>query len=574
MNRHYLDLVYMRRFTLLMSAVIAGILAWSLSQFLLREAPTFRSTVSITMQPSDEELSFNRAFMGVSQFNPPTIIAQSHVERLLSVPVKERAIALVLEAQGGVLSASEPSSFDKLKTAFWQKWNTLNYGYFTPLTPQQDLLNQMTQAIKLEIVEGSYIIQIEVSYPYPDLAAEIANAYAQAYIEVAREEFGLEAGKIRTVVDGLVENRRAELEALNQRRSDLQRELGVGDLTVQWGLLLNAQQTALEAVQTARVDLEIAQQRLAQLRTSTKSAATTELVQRLQQELTLSTIDLAGLEQRLPLLEASARSASADVSNFVVKQQRVGEIDAEIDAVSISLAELQSTRMAIDLSNEAQLSQVRVVNPAIVPLYPASPKVLINTVIAVIVGGLLALFPVIISDALGNRINTQFDFSNEVPGRLLPPAGKRLGRDAAEYSKSGRSSRRLKQFAEGLGKALGRDGAWRMGRIYVTGYSSDVDVAALTACVSAAVDLLNKSKERSVDCEVIALPEVTRIVDLSAYESGVLVVGVAPGTAAEGELAEFHPAAPHELGFASRRDAKTAATPRGISGKPYFVKWG
>ena len=132
MLRHLLELLRTSHRMILASAVAAGLVALVLSVVLLNARPLYEASVTVSMEPSEEELRFNRSFMGVSQFNPATIIAQSHIERLLSRPVAERALEL-LTADLGQIPARPPSLLSALSTRVWQVWNTLNYGYSVQL---------------------------------------------------------------------------------------------------------------------------------------------------------------------------------------------------------------------------------------------------------------------------------------------------------------------------------------------------------------------------------------------------------------------------------------------------------
>ena len=89
---HYRELLRHFWKTIVIGALVAGGLTLALSMLLLRAAPIYEASVTLNMQPSTEELRFNSSFLGVSQFNPATIIAQTHIERLLSRKVAGRAI--------------------------------------------------------------------------------------------------------------------------------------------------------------------------------------------------------------------------------------------------------------------------------------------------------------------------------------------------------------------------------------------------------------------------------------------------------------------------------------------------
>src|SRR5690606_26645942 len=158
MFNHYTDLLRHYRKTLVLGALVAGILTLILSLVAQKIMPIYEATVTLNMQPSEEELRFNSGFMGVSQFNPATIIVQTHIERLLSQQVANRALDILIEQSGGALPVVPPTAFDRFKAEFRRWYNILNYGYFV-VPPQRDaFVTDLINATEVEYVEGSYIL--------------------------------------------------------------------------------------------------------------------------------------------------------------------------------------------------------------------------------------------------------------------------------------------------------------------------------------------------------------------------------------------------------------------------------
>jgi uncharacterized protein involved in exopolysaccharide biosynthesis len=537
---HFGELLAMNRRRVVAVSLIAALVTFVISEILLVESPVYKSTVSITMQPSDEELTFNRAFMGVSQFNPATVIAQSHVERLLSRPVRQRTVEILLEGTDAALGTAEQSAFERFRAWFWRTWNTINYGFYVPLTPEEELDVQLQEAVSLEIVEGSYIILIEAAYEDPVWAAAIANAYAQAYVEIAQEDFHEDASEIQTLVNGLIERREAELDVLVAERGELQRTLGVGDVSIQWELLLNEQQRANGAMEDARIEAELSRSRADNLRQAVAEAGTAEIAQRMNEELAMSLVAVSSDEQRLELLQDAAAQADAAIADFVGRQSQIEEIDLRINAISANLADLQSRRVALDLSNEARLSQVRVIDPASIPRYPTFPKVFLNTVTAAIVGAILAALPILLGDAVSTRMTTYFDLRNAVPGAALPTMTRSLAREARRYLRSGgKPPRKLRAFAERLGQQMGRDGWWSNEQILVAAFSEDDSADDAADVLRASIAFLTSKFANGTGLEVTKLPEAPAVTDWEAREDTPLVLVVGSNEAEGAEIRDF-----------------------------------
>jgi len=255
MLTHYRQLLRHYRDVILKGSLIAGGLALVLSLLLLRAMPIYESSVTLNMQPSVEELQFNRGFLGVSQFNPATIIAQSHIEMLLSRPVAERAIDKLIAQNDGQLPAQEPTIFDRLRTGFFATIRFLNFGYFTPLSERDTYINDLIGATSVEIVEGSYILRVSISYSDPDIAADAANALAEAYVEQSQIEFAEDADRIDETIEQVRLESEAKLLSLTAERRAIAVDVGIANIAAERTFRLDTRSTALTELQEAEVDL-------------------------------------------------------------------------------------------------------------------------------------------------------------------------------------------------------------------------------------------------------------------------------------------------------------------------------
>ena len=211
MISHYSDLLRHYWKMILSGAAGAGLLAYLLSVLLLDAMPFYKASVAVNMQPSEEALMFNRGFLGVSQFNPATIIAQTHIERILSREVAERTLDILLAEPGAAAAPEPPNALDRIKAAFWRTWNNLNYGYFVQPTEREQQINDLMGAIDVEMVEGSYILLVEITYDNPEIAARAANALLQAYIDQTREDFSVDSTALDNALETVIVDFHPEL---------------------------------------------------------------------------------------------------------------------------------------------------------------------------------------------------------------------------------------------------------------------------------------------------------------------------------------------------------------------------
>lgn len=523
MLRHFLELLRASHRMILASAAAAGLVALVLSVLLLNARPLYEASVTVSMEPSEEELRFNRSFMGVSQFNPATIIAQSHIERLLSRPVAERALAL-LTAELGQIPAKPPSLLSALSTRVWQVWNTLNYGYSVQLDDQQQMLADLQNAISVEIVEGSYILNIAVSYDDAAIAAQAANALARAYVEEARDGFRRDAAEIAATIATAEEEAQRRLSERRQQRQALAAELGVADPVAERAILLQAREDARAALRTAEAELSGEERRLATLRQSLATQTDGEIARGIRESLATGQ---AGLD-RLTELRAQRQQGLTEIAGSLAgldeAQTRLSALDEQIAGVETDLAQLQALRVASELSSRARLSQVMIINPATVPLYPRFPKVAVNTVVAVLVGAILALVPVLARDALGSQLRTALDVE-QLGARALPSLsqrriarGRRLG--------PGEVDRLVRRIAADRG-------GWHDRVLLVTGFLPQDDIHRLARVLDGAAG------SDGTPIQAVPLLPLTVIEDWTALPDQPLLVALRSGELGRSELASM-----------------------------------
>jgi len=311
MLTHYRQLLRHYRDVIVRGSLVAGGLALLLSVLLLRSMPIYESSVTLNMQPSVEELQFNRGFLGVSQFNPATIIAQSHIEMLLSRPVAERAIDKLIAQNDGQLPVEAPTIFDRLRTGFFATIRILNFGYFTPLSERETYINDLIGATSVEIVEGSYILRVSISYSDPKIAADAANALAEAYVEQSQIEFAADADRIDETIEQVRKESEAKLLSLTAERRAIAVDVGIANI---------------RQLRQSLVELS-------------SSIAATE----------------AGRVQR----EENLRKAEAALLELDEIEEAFLEVDQRISDVRSDLTELQERAVQLQIAREARLSQVR-----------------------------------------------------------------------------------------------------------------------------------------------------------------------------------------------------------------------
>ncbi|WP_121630441.1 GumC family protein [Tropicibacter alexandrii] len=451
---HYRELLSLYRWRILIGMLVAGLAAFALSTLILQKSPSYKATVVMNMQPSEEALSFNREFLGRSQFNPATIIAQTHVERLLSPPIAQATLDKLAAETGEVAAPAAPSAVSRFRLWLWKTWTRLNYGEYRPVSDERNALNALIESLEIDVVEGSYILRLTVTQEDPNLAAQIANVHSESYIDIASTEFQSETSRAADLVRERIAQREADLQDLFDQRDALRSQYDISDLRRQSELLmLTLRETELQLndnrmqrrIQEAKLD-ELVGQSGSRDRGPARNIA--EELDSLEQQITFRTEQIAELSERLSAL--SSREAAFD------------NLASDLEAVQVDLTSLREQLLTFELGEEVRANQVQIVSPASVPVYPSSPKVFVNTVMATIAGGLFVFLIAVLQDIFGARIRTTNDLVNVAGERALPHADSVL-------TKGGRA-RKMKRFTEVFGQRMSVDKAWSSGQILVTGY--------------------------------------------------------------------------------------------------------
>jgi succinoglycan biosynthesis transport protein ExoP len=298
----------------------------------------------------------------------------------------------------------------------------------------------------------SSVLDISFQSADPQFAAASANAFAAAYQKTDIQLRGEPLKKASTYFNDQIKVLRNEVEAAQRKLSTYQQENG-----------LFSADTRLD-VESARLNelssqLVMAQGQLAEASSRRKEALRGNgespdilgngLVQTLKTDLARAEAKFSQVSQNLgsnhPLYQASKAEVDklrADLnsniratSNGVVNaerimQQRTADMRAALEAQKEKVLHLNRARdelavlikdadaaqraydtaaqrfMQTSLEGQANQTDVAVLNPAIEPLAPFGPKVLLNTVLAVFLGGVLGLGFGVLAEMADRRVRS------------------------------------------------------------------------------------------------------------------------------------------------------------------------
>ncbi|HMM54765.1 MAG TPA: chain length determinant protein EpsF [Candidatus Desulfobacillus sp.] len=303
----------------------------------------------------------------------------------------------------------------------------------------------------------SNVIAISYTASEPKFAQAMANAFAEAYIESSIDLRAEPAKQYATWFDERTRQLREQLEAAQGKLSAYQREKGIvageGRLDIENARLAELS-TQLAIAQGQKADT---QSRQAQTRASSDTlpeVVQNSLIQGLRADLARQESKLKEigaqlgenhpqykqLQAQIDELRARVSAETSRVAGSVgtanlasrmkeselqaaieAQKARVLELKQQYDELAVLQREVESAQRAFDLvsqrltqtSLESQVSQTNLVllSPAAEPIEPSSPKILLNTLIAVFLGTLLGVGGALLMELMDRRVRAVEDIA-------------------------------------------------------------------------------------------------------------------------------------------------------------------
>jgi protein tyrosine kinase modulator len=334
------------------------------------------------------------------------------------------------------------------------------------------LADLLLKKLDVQPSRESSVIQLSYTGADPRFAALVANAFAQGYIRTNLELKVDPARQTSAWYQAKIEELGKKLEQSQARLSAYQREHGLvasdERLDVENNKLVDLSNQLVQA-QTQTYD-SLSRQK--QSGDSLSDVMNNPVVQGLRADLARAEAQLAELSEKVGKNHPQYQSTKAQVDELrarlkgeiatatrgvstsaKVAVQREGDIRASLaaqkakvlqlskqrDEMAVLLRDLQNAQQVYDaakqryyqstLEAESNQTDVAVLNPAVPPIDPSSPKVLLNTVLAAFLGGLLGIGLAFLAEMLDRRVRTPEDVSVllgiPVLGELGNPRAKR-----------------------------------------------------------------------------------------------------------------------------------------------------
>ena len=357
------------------------------------------------------------------------------------------------------------------------------------------LADVLRKSLDVKPSRDSNVITVSYKSADPKFATALANAYAQAYIDVSLELRVEPAKQYGRFFDERAKQLRTKVEAARAKVSEFQKAKGLvgaderldvenarlNELSTQYVMLqaINAESTGRQAqVRKSSEQLQdvITNPVIGSLKfdVSRQETRLKELQERLGDNHPTVREAQAALDEVTSRLAAETRrvSGSVGVTN-VINQSRLDSVRASLDAqrqkvlklkdsrdgLSVLVSDLDSAQRAYDAviarSNQTELesrttqTNVYVLNPGSEPTQPASPRVTLNMLLALFVGTLLAVGAALLMELFDRRVRSAAELVQMLEIPLLGilsrrPRGKLFGKKELAAGKLSLSNSALK----------------------------------------------------------------------------------------------------------------------------------
>jgi uncharacterized protein involved in exopolysaccharide biosynthesis len=121
--------------------------------------------------------------------------------------------------------------------------------------------------------------------------------------------------------------------------------------------------------------------------------------------------------------EAAVRAALA------AQTAKVLQLNRARDELSVQVKDVESAQKAYDAANlrltqtelegQSNQSDVSVLNPAVTPMFPASPNVRLNIVLSILLGAMLGLALAVLAELANRRVRSSLDLINVLKAPVL-----------------------------------------------------------------------------------------------------------------------------------------------------------
>lgn len=328
-----------------------------------------------------------------------------------------------------------------------------------------DLLSNLSVAPSRD----SSVINISFTGPDPKFAADVANAFTKAYIDLSLELKVEPARQYAAWFDARVSQLRAKLESAQEALSTYQRNKGIvaSDERLDYETTrLSEISSQLTQIQALRADTASRQEQAGAGNENVPEVLQNPVIATLKTELLRAEAvwqdaqvrlgtnnpaylkakaDVTSIRERITQETARVASSLASANQVNIRReqeltalleaqkQRVLRLKDGRDGITALQRDVESAQKAYDavsqglaqsnLESQVQQTNIAVLTPAAPPLEPSSPKVLINTLIALAAGTVLGIGAALLREMMQRPVRSFDDLTQTLGLPVLAVIG-------------------------------------------------------------------------------------------------------------------------------------------------------
>lgn len=378
----------------------------------LHARPFYTATTTVTMLPSDSEIGFMMWRSDLAGISPAVVQTQTQTEflrsHLIARQVVEKIMADYQAAEREMSLAVFINDYivrPTIKFAY-QVYYYLNFGTFVEPPRIVRLTSQLVRSTEVENIPGSYIVKISVTLPNPVLAKRACNLLAETYVEETKRQNQEAIAATAVFIERQLERYKDSLLALEREVADLKKHK-LKTSYVEEAPVMETELSQLlqekNRLEVTTVELETQLNDFGRFRSQAEKNNLEARLKSAKESLWSVKVRIANQKQKMATLPAY---------QYLLFEKEQRKIEAEQN-----IAAMQEKLIQTKISQAGILGAIRIIDPATAPLYPSQPRVLINGIVAVFVGLLLALGFVIVKEAQMPRIHVAADVQSS---RLSP----------------------------------------------------------------------------------------------------------------------------------------------------------
>lgn len=299
------------------------------------------------------------------------------------------------------------------------------------------LAEYLIKKLKVDITQSSMIL-IEFSSPDPRFSAQVANAFAKAYMDTALELRVEPSRQTAVWFDEQMKGLRANLLEAQNKLMAYQKEKGISSLDERFdteNIALSelatqvvraqtrragggAEGEAAPGTQSIRADLRHSEAKLAEFSTQfgvnhpTYQRQLAE-VQRLRAQLSAESGKNGNGERREVALRTAMAAQQAKVMEMKEYRNQLAVLTRDVEIAQRSYETAMQRAVDKRVESHASLTNISILHAATAPFKASRPRIGLNIGLSVVIGFLLGLCVVYFMEMLDHRVRSLDDLKNE-----------------------------------------------------------------------------------------------------------------------------------------------------------------